>query len=435
MLAYLHNQQPPIIYRDLKPANVMIEGSGNEDWGEGTTARQASIANPPVPNVVLIDFGIARFYRPGGDLRHIGLWHSLAYAPPEQYGKGQTDARTDIYALGVLLHHALTGHDPAATPFALPAPGALNPALPAAVAAAIERATANDRDQRFPDIAAFRAALYAPAPPMLLHQPGVPGPQARLGRPAQANVQAPARSRTVIWGIALVAVLLIGGLLTFALARSRERDLGGLAVAATAELAVLNPTAALRSTNTPEATNMPEVEGSSAGQARPPSGATAAEIVTIRPKRVSASGSAPSNVDSQGNTVTYDPPNATDGKNDTAWRVERDGVEQWLQLDFDAEVAVRKIGIIPGYDKVDQFDGTDRFTQNRVLKRVRLEFSDGSNQRASFAQQRDMQFVVLPKAVRTRFVRIVILDTFPPPPAPAGRDFTPISEVVVQAQP
>jgi hypothetical protein len=98
-------------------------------------------------------------------------------------------------------------------------------------------------------------------------------------------------------------------------------------------------------------------------------------------------------------------------------------------------VAVRQIGIIPGYDKIDQFDGTDRFLQNRVVKLVRLEFSDGATQAASFEQRRDMQFVVLPQAVRTHFVRIVILDTYPPPPAPAGRDFTPISEVVVEGQP
>jgi hypothetical protein len=158
-------------------------------------------------------------------------------------------------------------------------------------------------------------------------------------------------------------------------------------------------------------------------------------IVTLVPESVSASSSAASNVDSQGNTVTYDPENAIDGQNDTTWRVDRDGVDQWLQLEFASEVAVWKIGIIPGYDKIDQFDGTDRFVQNRVVKNVRLEFSDGTTQEASFEQLRDMQFVELPQAIRTRFVRIVIVDTYPPPPAPDGRDFTPISEVVVEGNP
>ena len=165
VLTYLHSQQPPIIYRDLKPTNVMVvpPSPGNGDR----------------PQLVLIDFGIARFYRPGGN-SDTAVYGTIGYAPPEQYGKGQTDARTDIYALGVLLHHVLTGHDPAATPFALPSPGTLNPALPAAVAAAIERATANDRTERFHDIAAFRAALHAPAPPpVVLRQPAEPPPVTR----------------------------------------------------------------------------------------------------------------------------------------------------------------------------------------------------------------------------------------------------------------
>jgi serine/threonine-protein kinase len=171
VLAYLHSQQPPIIYRDLKPTNVMIVPP---EYG----SRQ--------PQLVLIDFGIARFYRPGGN-SDTAVYGTIGYAPPEQYGRGQTDARTDIYALGVLLHHALTGHDPAATPFALPAPRALDPSIPPSVSAAIERAIANDRSERFPDIAAFRAALRVPAAP----EP--PVVRRKLVAPAEArpSVQAP----------------------------------------------------------------------------------------------------------------------------------------------------------------------------------------------------------------------------------------------------
>jgi serine/threonine protein kinase len=406
---------------------------------------------------VLIDFGIARFYRPGSN-NDTSVYGTLGYAPPEQYGKGQTDARTDIYALGVLLHHMLTGHDPSVSPFALPAPRALNPALPAAVAAAIERATANDRTERFADIAAFRAALRAPAPPPVVVRPPAETLAVRPAPPTQAPAQAPAESRRMkrrarapLWAFALVAVVLIGALLAFTLARSSAgQDVGGLELAATELPAALDsteaavpteieePTASLEPTEEPAPTSVetaptetPEVEGTP-GQAKPIESLTEAEVVPIRPERVSASSSAPSNVDSQGNRVTYIPENAIDGKKDTTWRVEHDGVDQWLQLDFASEVAVWKIGIIPGYDKIDPYDGTDRFLQNRVVKRVRLEFSDGTTQEASFEQRRDMQFVPLPQAVRTRFVRIVILETYPPLPAPSGRDFTPISEVVVE---
>ena len=96
VLDYLHHQKPPIIYRDLKPENVMVE--------------QAS------GTVKLIDFGIARRYK-GGKSKDTMLLGTKGYAAPEQYGKGETDARADIYSLGATLHHLLTGRDPSDTPF------------------------------------------------------------------------------------------------------------------------------------------------------------------------------------------------------------------------------------------------------------------------------------------------------------------------------
>jgi hypothetical protein len=79
VLHYLHSQNPPIIYRDLKPANIMLV--------EGTE------------RIKLIDFGIARFHK-AGKSRDTEAFGTAGYAPPEQYGKGQTDQRSDIYALG-----------------------------------------------------------------------------------------------------------------------------------------------------------------------------------------------------------------------------------------------------------------------------------------------------------------------------------------------
>src|SRR5437763_5963833 len=95
VLEYLHTRQPPVIFRDLKPANVMLTTSGRVD---------------------LIDFGIARHFKPGRakDTMPFG---SPGYAAPEQYGKAQTTPRTDIYSLGVILHQLLTGDDPSLTPF------------------------------------------------------------------------------------------------------------------------------------------------------------------------------------------------------------------------------------------------------------------------------------------------------------------------------
>lgn len=95
-LDYLHTQTPPIIYRDMKPANIILKPDGT---------------------IRLIDFGIAREYKEGkwGDTAALG---TRGYAAPEQFGgKGQTDARTDVYNLGVTLYHLVTGKDPAEPPY------------------------------------------------------------------------------------------------------------------------------------------------------------------------------------------------------------------------------------------------------------------------------------------------------------------------------
>jgi WD40 repeat protein/tRNA A-37 threonylcarbamoyl transferase component Bud32 len=106
VLDYLHTRQPPIIFRDLKPANVMLTS------GE---------------HVYLIDFGIARHFKPG-QARDTIAFGSPGYAAPEQYGRVQTTPRSDIYSLGATLHHMLTGQDPSQTPFQfLPLPAPLAP--------------------------------------------------------------------------------------------------------------------------------------------------------------------------------------------------------------------------------------------------------------------------------------------------------------------
>lgn len=91
VLRYLHTQSPPIIYRDMKPANVMLKPDGN---------------------LMLIDFGAAREFKPQNLKDTISLG-TRGYAAPEQYREdGQSDARTDIYCLGVMLFQLLTGENP-----------------------------------------------------------------------------------------------------------------------------------------------------------------------------------------------------------------------------------------------------------------------------------------------------------------------------------
>ncbi len=116
-LEYLHTRQPPIVFRDLKPSNVMLTPDGQ---------------------FFLIDFGIARHFKPG-QAKDTIAFGSPGYAAPEQYGKAQTTPRSDIFGLGALLHHLITGDDPSNTPFRfapLPAncPAALQTLLAAMVA-------------------------------------------------------------------------------------------------------------------------------------------------------------------------------------------------------------------------------------------------------------------------------------------------------------
>ncbi len=96
VLDYLHTRQPAIIYRDMKPSNVMLKPDGS---------------------VCLIDFGTAREYK-GTNIQDTTCLGTIGYAAPEQFGgQGETDARTDIYCLGATLYHLVTGHSPAEPPY------------------------------------------------------------------------------------------------------------------------------------------------------------------------------------------------------------------------------------------------------------------------------------------------------------------------------
>ncbi len=128
VLDYLHTRTPPIIYRDMKPANIMLKPDGT---------------------VRLIDFGIAREYKEGKteDTTNIG---TRGYAAPEQFGdKGQTDARTDIYSLGVTLYHLVTGKNPAEPPYELYPIRHWNPSLSSGLEWLIQKCTQLNPKDRF----------------------------------------------------------------------------------------------------------------------------------------------------------------------------------------------------------------------------------------------------------------------------------------------
>ncbi len=146
VLDYLHSRNPPIIFRDMKPSNIMLTPQGV---------------------IKLIDFGIARTYKQG-KLKDTLAMGSENYAAPEQWGKAQSDARTDIYGLGATMYHLLTNMPPmpAFVPVESTPIRQQNPAISEATAAVVAKAMARDRERRYRDVREMREALIAcvPAP-------------------------------------------------------------------------------------------------------------------------------------------------------------------------------------------------------------------------------------------------------------------------------
>ncbi len=138
VLGYLHSQKPPIIYRDMKPSNVMLKPDGS---------------------VVLFDFGAAREYK-ASSLKDTTCLGTRGYAAPEQYGgHGQTDARTDIYGLGATMYHLLTGQSPGEPPYEMYPIRRWNPGLSAGLEAIILKCTQNNPADRYQTCAELLYAL------------------------------------------------------------------------------------------------------------------------------------------------------------------------------------------------------------------------------------------------------------------------------------
>jgi hypothetical protein len=147
---------------------------------------------------------------------------------------------------------------------------------------------------------------------------------------------------------------------------------------------------------------------------------------------VEASAEAPPHQDDAGNWFYYEPKNAIDGVDDTAWRVPKDGKGDWIELEYAAPVKVSEVGVIPGHDKVDLESGADRFYQLYVVRRASIEFSDGTVKEKRFDRDKDMQWLQLNPPEVTRKVRIEIKDTYPPGGNPYPVYETAISEIEVR---
>ena len=164
-IEYLHSRTPPVIYRDLKPSNVIVSPDGRAK---------------------LVDFGIARFFQPQATATMVG---TQGYAPPEQY-KGKVEARTDLYALGATMHFMLTGRDPALEPpFMFPPVQELCPGCSPTLADLVTEALALDLKDRVPSAADFKRRLT------------------RLKNPTATSIAAPRNPRQAASSAPTVAAL------------------------------------------------------------------------------------------------------------------------------------------------------------------------------------------------------------------------------------
>jgi serine/threonine protein kinase len=160
VLHYIHTQKPPIIYRDLKPANLMLDDK---------TGR-----------VMLVDFGIARIVRPTE--KGVTAIGTMGYAPPELFA-GKVEPRSDIYSLGATVFHMLTGSDPQDNPLLIfdfsknPRPCQINPNITPEMERILIKAVAHKPEDRHGSALEFMRALEAHSAYLAAH------PRAETARP------------------------------------------------------------------------------------------------------------------------------------------------------------------------------------------------------------------------------------------------------------
>lgn len=166
VLEYLHSQG--IVYRDMKPGNIMVNDENK---------------------LFIVDFGIARLFS-GGKIQDTIIIGTPGFASPEHFGRAQTDARSDIYSLGVTLHYLLTNIHPSIVPFVFRNPTALNPEIPQALSDALLKAVALDPTERFQSVTEMKEFLVNKVVPSFQGQ-GVSNVKEKTGEKAEPVIALP----------------------------------------------------------------------------------------------------------------------------------------------------------------------------------------------------------------------------------------------------
>ena len=437
-----------VLHRDIKPENVLVSNFGEPKLG---------------------DFGIARVAG-GTETKTSALTASVAHAAPELFEEGgQPSERSDLYALGSTMFALLAGgaafvrdSDESLLPAVLritndPVPDLRPRAVPGPVCEVVERLMAKAPTDRFASAEELGQQLRR-----VQTDAGLP-PTRMVVEEAASQPLGGETVRGAVSGPAAAAVPGHGGVPGHAGARPDDgrggRRLAGLlGLAALVLVAAAGGAMALRSvarqdpgpnpappapvpTQTTAATDAPsEVVPAPTQAAAPTAPGTATPVPAapvpapataelLVPDDVIASSTAPPGKDRADNTITYDAVHTVDGEPDTAWRTVGAGIGETLQFRFQAPARVLRVGLIPGYDKIDPYSGEDRFIENRRVEKVRYHFDGDRFLDVLFQDQRALQFVDVD--VVTQSVTVEILATTPH----GGRDFTPISEVEIYGVP
>lgn len=249
----------------------------------------------------------------------------------------------------------------------------------------------------------------------------LPAPPATPRRPAPAAPKRPPRAV----GMAAAVVAVVAVAVWLGAGRGPGGAPGGpvaAEAAPTSATAVTEPTlAAPPETFATPGSSPPDTGGApdvGTGQPRGPASELAADAAA------SASSTAPDSVDAAGKPISYAAGNLTDGDRQTAWRVAGAGRGETITLTLPSTVHLTRVGLIPGYAKVDPSNDVDRFPENRRVREVRWRFDDGTTVDQRFADTPDMQETEVDAT--TRSVTIEVLGSRPGTP---DHDYLPISEV------